>query len=161
MGKLTASAIALGTFVVGALAGYGVSEKFFRARLHAYQWTSVATMSNYVMAERFRGTPEAYEAALHEYLSALDTWKRADEGFTSPRALSVDKAMTYARLALLAADRNDASTAAKYWSQALALCPQIGWTTSCSADSFSELIHAVDDNSFMNPKRLSRPDHGS
>ena len=161
MGKLSATAIALGTFVGGALAGYGVSEKFFRARLHAYQWTSVASMSEYVLAERFRGNPEAYEAALHEYLSAIDTWKLTDEGFISPRALSVDRAMTYARLALLSTEQKDPAAAAKYWSQALSLCPQIGWTTSCSVESFSELIRAVDDNSFMNPKRLSRPDHGS
>ena len=165
MRKVTAIAIAIGSFIVGGFVGYIASHRFFQARLTAYQWTSINTMSQYIMAERFRGTPAAYEAALHEFLQSLDAWERkgADDGVTSPRALAVDRALTYARLALVAAERNDAAAASKYWSQALAMCPQIGWTSSCSVEAFSDAVHGLDEGSIWNPKRrsVSAAQHGS
>jgi hypothetical protein len=165
MRKVSAIAIAIGSLIVGSFVGYIVSHRIFQASLSAYQWTSIDTMSRYVMAERFKGTPAAYEAALHEFLQSLDAWERkgADSGVTSPRALAVDRALTYARLALLAAKRNDSGAAAKYWSQALAMCPQIGWTSSCSVEAFTDAVHGLDESSLWNPKRraVSVPEHGS
>lgn len=165
MRKVVAIATAIGAFIVGGLVGYIVAHRFFQARLTAYQWTSIDTMSRYIMAERFRGTTAAYEAALREFLQSLDAWERkgADDGVISPRALAVDRALTYARLALLAAERNDSGAASKYWSQALAMCPQIGWTSSCSVEAFSDAVHRLDEGSIWNPKRrpVSVPEHGS
>ena len=165
MRKVSAIAVAIASLVLGGFVGYIVSHRFFQASLTASQWASIDTMSRYVMAQRFMGTPAAYEAALHEFLQSLDAWERkgTDSGITSPRALAVDKALTYARLALLAAERNDSGAATKYWSQALAMCPQIGWTSSCSVEAFSDAVHRLDEGSIWNPKRkpISVPEHGS
>jgi hypothetical protein len=165
MGKVTAIAIAVGALILGGFVGYSVSHRFFLVQLTAYQWAGIETMSNYVMIERFKGTPAAYETALHEFLQSLDAWEheRTVTDVISPRALSVDKALTYARLALSATARNDPGAAAKYWSQALAMCPQIGWTSSCSVDGFTDAVRGLDEGSVWNPKPRvgSVPEHGS
>jgi hypothetical protein len=107
-------------------------------------------MSTYVMIQRFQGTPPAYETALRDFLVALDAQDGAGPGLFSRNIFAVDRAMTYARLGLVAAERNDPSSAAKYRSQAEALCPQIGWK-SCSADEIARVVRLVDERSMWNP----------
>ncbi|MBS0365926.1 MAG: hypothetical protein JSR67_08910 [Proteobacteria bacterium] len=165
MGKGTAIAISLGAFILGGLVGFGVSHRHFSAKLTAYQWTSIETMSDYVMLQRVYSTPAAYESALLEFLQSLDAWDRqhAAGDLITQRALAVDRALTYARLALSASETNRAAVATKYWSQALALCPQIGWTTSCSVDGFTKAVHGLDEASVWraSPKVTSAPRHDS
>jgi hypothetical protein len=162
MRKGTAIAIALVTLVVVGLLGFGISREFFRAKLLAYEMSSVETMSTYVGVTRFMGTSEAYESALQDLLAAIDAREKAkvSGGLLSPRAVSVEKALTYVRLALLATERGDHGAAAKYWSQAQALCPQIGWT-SCPVDRLTDVVRKLDDHSIWNPKGRSVPNHGS
>lgn len=159
MRKVTAAAIALGTFVAGGLAGFWLSREFYQIKLMSYEIASIEHMSTYVSIQRFQGTPQTYETALRDYLLALDERERAGPGpFSS--ALPVDRAMTYIRLALLATERNDLDAVAKYRSQAEALCPRIGWK-SCSADKITTLVQRVDAHSMWNPRSRSAGDHGS
>jgi hypothetical protein len=159
MRKVTATAIGLGTFVAGALLGFGVSNMFYHAKLMAYEMIDIEYISNYVTIQHYEGTPQAYEIALRDYLSALNIRERAGPGPFSENALWVDRAMTYARLALLAADRKDLSAASTYRSQAEAQCPHLGWK-SCSADEITKLVRRLDEHSIWNPSRAA-PEHGS
>ena len=115
-------------------------------------------MATYVEIQRSRGTPQTYESALRDYLEALDRRERAGQGFLS-QTIPVDKAMTYARLALVAAGRNDLTAATRYRSQAEALCPKIGWK-SCSADEITRLVQRVDEHSIWKPSQPTSV-HGS
>jgi len=145
MRKLTASAIALGTFIAGVLLGVGGSRMMDKEKLMAYDMVDTEYMATRVEIQRSQGTPEAYEKALHEYLAALARRERAGPGFLS-QFIPVDRAMTYARLGLLAADRHDLAAAAKYRSQAEALCPKMGWK-SCSADQITQVVQRIDERS--------------
>jgi len=146
MRKVTATALAIGAFIAGGLLGYVFSRQLFRISLAPYQMANIDHMAMYVMIQRFQGTPQAYETALRDFLVALDAQDRTGPGLFSQNLTVVDRAMTYARLALIAAERNDPSSAAKYRSQAEALCPQIGWK-SCSADEITRVVRLVDDRS--------------
>ncbi len=157
MRKLTASAIALGAFLVGILLGFGGSHWIYKAKLMAYEMIDTEYMATYLEIQRYQGTPQAYERALSDYLEALDRREHAGQGFLS-QTIPLEKAMTYARLALVAADRNDPTAAAKYRSQAEALCPRIGWKV-CSADQITKLVQRLDEHSVWNPQ--SHSDHGS
>jgi hypothetical protein len=159
MRKVTATAIALGIFIVGGLLGFGVSREFFRIKLTAYEMANIDHMATYVMIQRFQGTPEAYEVSLRDLLVALDERERAGPGLLSGRAVPVDKALTYIRLALLASHRNDLDAAAKYRAQAEAMCPRLGWKY-CSADEMTSLVRRLDEHSVWNPSRSSSG-HGS
>jgi hypothetical protein len=68
--------------------------------------------------------------------------------------------MTYARLALLAADRNDLNAAAKYRSRSEAQCPHPAWK-SCSADEISRLAKRVDEQSTSIWNRPPASDQGT
>ena len=159
MRKRTASAIALGTFVAGLLLGFGGSHMIYKAKLMAYEMIDIEYMATYVTIQQYQGTPQAYETALRDYLAALDQRERAGRGPFS-QAIPLDRAMTYARLALLAAERNDLSAATKYRTQAEALCPQLAWK-SCSADEMTAVVRRLDEHSLWNPKSKSVPGHGS
>ena len=114
MRKLTITAIATATFVAGVVAGFVVSRRLIDARIFAYELASTELMSNYVAITRFMGKPEVYESALHDLIKTIEVREQSKStGFLSPRALSVEKAFTYGRLALLASDRNDSDAAAK------------------------------------------------
>jgi hypothetical protein len=160
MGKVTATGIALGTFIAGGLLGFLISREFFRTELTAYEMANIDNLSTYVMVQRFQGTRDAYEASLHDLLVALDERERAGPGpFSSGRILSVDGALTYIRLALLATERNDLDAAAKYWAQAEAMCPRAGWK-SCSREDMTKVVRGLDQNSMWNTSG-PRSDHGS
>jgi hypothetical protein len=159
MRKVTATALAIGAFIAGGLLGYVFSRQLFRISLAPYQMANIDHMATYVMIQRFQGTPQAYETALRDFLVALDAQDRAGPGLFSQNLTVVDRAMTYARLALIAAERNDPSSAAKYRSQAEALCPQIGWK-SCSADEITRVVRLVDDRSMWKAPQPTS-DHGS
>jgi hypothetical protein len=160
MGKVTATGIALGTFIVGGLLGFVISREFFRAKLTAYEMANIDHLATYVMIQRFQGTREAYGASLHDLLVALDERERVGPGpFSSGQIVSVDKALTYIRLALLATERNDLDAAAKYRAQAEALCPRAGWK-SCSWDDMTKVVRGLDENSTWNTSG-PRSDHGS
>ena len=150
--------IALGTFIAGVLLGFGGSHMIYKAKLMAYEMIDTEYMATYVEIQHYQGTPQTYESALRDYLEALERRERAGRGFLS-QAIPVSKAMTYARLALLAAERNDLSAASKYRSQAEALCPEIGWK-SCSADVITRLVQRVDEHSIWKPSQPSSS-HGS
>jgi hypothetical protein len=160
MGKVTATAIALGTFIAGGLSGFLISRELFRAKLTTYEMANIDNLSTYVMIQRFQGTRAAYESSLHDLLVALDERERAGPGpFSSGQMVSVDKALTYIRLALLATERNDLDSAAKYRAQAEAMCPQAGWK-SCSWDEMTRVVRELDEKSMW--KTLGPPsDHGS
>jgi hypothetical protein len=159
MRKVTAVALAIGAFIAGGLLGYFVSRQLFLLSLAPYQMANIDHMSTYVMIQRFQGTPQAYETALRDFLVALDAQDRNGSGLISQNITAVDRAMTYARLGLVAEERNDASSAARYRSQAEALCPQMGWK-SCSSDEITRAVRLVDEHSMW---KSSRPtsDHGS
>jgi hypothetical protein len=159
MRKVTAIALAIGALILGGLLGYLVSREFFRAKLMAYEMANIDHLSTYVMIQRFQGTREAYEASLHDLLVALDQRQQAGSGFFSVQVVPVDKALTYIRLALLASERNDLDAAAKYRSQAEAMCPRAGWK-SCSWDEMAAIVRRLDENSMWNPSRPAA-DHGS
>lgn len=157
MVKITA--IALGAFIAGASLGYVASRHLFRISLAPYQMANIDHLATYVMIQRFEGTPQTYETALRDFLVALDAQDRAGPGLFSRNITAVDRAMTYARLGLVAAERNDLDSAAKYRSQAEALCPQIGWK-SCSADEITRVVRLVDERSMWKPSQPTS-DHGS
>jgi hypothetical protein len=159
MKKRTATAIAIATFVVGGLAGFSISYATLRAKLTVYEVADVDQMSTYLLVQRFQGTPQAYEAAVRDYLAALEVRERAGPGLLSNVA-PVDKALAYSRLALIAAERNDLASAAKYRAQAEAECPKIGWK-SCSADEIATVVRRIDEQIGWNSKPHSVPDHGS
>jgi hypothetical protein len=159
MGKLTATAIAVGTFIAGGALGFGVSHELYHDKLIAYELANIDHMSTYVMIQRFQGTRQAYETSLRDLLVALDEQERAGPGLFSGRAVPVDRALTFIRLALLASDRNDLDAAAKYRAEAEALCPRLGWK-SCSADEMTRIVQRLDEHSMWNPSR-SVADHGS
>jgi hypothetical protein len=77
-----------------------------------------------------------------------------------PRSLTADKILTYARLALLATDRNDPVRAAKYRSEAQALCPELQWT-SCTTDRLTDMVRQLDEHSMGNLKPATAQGHGS
>jgi len=158
MRTVTALGIAAGTLIAGGMLGFGVSHTLCDAKLTSYELASIDNMSTYLMIQRFKGTPQAYEAALRAYLLALDARERAGPGLFS-QYIDADRAMTYARLAILAADRNDLSADARYRSQAEALCPRIGWKV-CSAEEIVRMVRRLDEHSMWNPSRAP-PDHGS
>jgi hypothetical protein len=159
--KVSAIAIAVGAVIAGGLLGFGVSEQLLRNRLGAYEMANIDHLSTYVMIQRFQGTPEAYEAALRNFLAALDERERAGAGpFSSVQILAVDRALTYVRLALLAAERSDLNAAARYRSEAEALCPQMGWK-SCSAEEMTEAVRRLDERSMWNPNAAPLAGHGS
>ena len=159
MRKFTVTSLAIGAFIAGGLSGYAVSRQLMRSSLAPYQMANIDHMSTYLMIQHFQGTPQTYEIALRDFLVALDAQDRAGPGLFSQNITVVDRAMTYARLALVAAERNDPDSAAKYRTQAEALCPQIGWK-SCSADEITRVVLLVDEHSTWNPSR-STSDHGS
>src|SRR5215813_11763415 len=132
MRKVIVIAIAAVSFIGGCLVGFGVSHQFHRVELATFEFGNVDRMATYVMVQRSQGTPQTYEAALRDFLVALDERERAGPGLLS-RTLPVDRALTYARLALLATKRKDMDAASSYRSKAEALCPRLGWK-SCSAD---------------------------
>lgn len=109
---LKITAIALGAFIAGALLGYVTSRHLFRISLAPYQMANIDHMATYVMIQRFEGTPQTYETALRDFLVALDAQDRAGPGLFSRNITVVDRAMTYARLGLVAAERNDLGSAA-------------------------------------------------
>jgi hypothetical protein len=155
--KLTAIALAIAALIIGGLLGYVVSREFFRMKLTAYELANIDNLSTYVMTQRFQGTPEAYEAALRDLLVALDERERAGPGpLSSGGIVSVDKALTYVRLALLATERNDLDAAAKYRAQAEAMCARARWK-SCSWDEMTELVRGLDEHSMW--KTSEPPPH--
>jgi hypothetical protein len=160
MGKVTATSIALGAFIAGGLFGFLLSREFFHTKLTAYKMANIDSLSTYVMIQRFQGTREAYEASLNDLLLALDERERAGPGpFSSGQIVSVDKALTYIRLALLATERNDLGAAAKYRAQAEAMCPRAGWK-SCSWDEMTRVVRGLDEHSMWNSS-ASSSEHGS
>ena len=160
MRKVTATGIALGTFIVGGLLGFVISRDSFRAKLAAYEMANIDHLSTYVMIQHFQGTQEAYDVSLHDLLVALDERARAGPGpLSSGQILSVDRALTYIRLSLLATERNDLDAAAKYRAQAEALCPRAGWK-SCSWDEMTKVVRGLDENSMWNTSG-PRSDRGS
>ena len=147
MRKVTATAIALGTFIAGGVLGVFGSRELYLIKLTAYELGNIDHMSTYVMIQRLPGTSQAYEASLHDLLVALDEREHAGPGpFSSGQIVSVDKGLTYIRLALLAAERNDTNAAAKYRAQAEAMCPRAGWK-SCSWDEMTRVVRRLDENS--------------
>ena len=143
MRKVTGVSIALGTLIAGGLLGFLISRELFRMKLTAYEMVNIDHLSTYVTIQRFQGTREAYEASLHDLLVALDERERAGPGpLSSGQIISVDKALTYIRLALLATERNDFDAAAKYRAQAQAICPRAGWK-SCSWDEMIRLVQRI------------------
>jgi hypothetical protein len=166
MNKITATAIALGAFVVGGCLGaylsYTVSNEVLTARLAFYDLSNVDAMSMYAAVTRSMGTVDAYETALHELLRSIEARERENRpgGLLSERALSADKVLTYARLALLASERKDSVDAAKYWSQAQAVCPELQWT-SCTADRLTDVVHEIDEHSVWNLKPSAPSGYGN
>jgi len=159
MGKGTVTAVALVTFIAGGLFGFAISRELFRAKLTAYEMANIDHLSTYVMIQRFQGTRDAYEASLHDLLFALDERERAGPGpLSSGRIVSVDKALTYIRLALLAQERNDLDAATKYRAYAEAMCPRAGWN-SCSWDDMTKMVQRLDKSSMWNTSG-SPSDHG-
>jgi hypothetical protein len=159
MGKVTAAALVTGTFVVGSLLGFGVSHVLCHDKLMAYEMANIDHISTYVTIQRFEGTAQTYEVSLGDFLVALDEQERAGPGLFSGQAVPVDKALTYIRLALLAAERNDFDAASKYRAQAERLCPRLGWK-SCSADEMAQVVKRLDAHSMWNPSRAAS-DNGS
>jgi hypothetical protein len=160
MRRLTATAVALGSFIGGVLLGFGGSREIYRGKLTAYEMANIDHMSMYVEVQRFEGTPQTYEAALRDFLLALDERERAGPGLFSTHTPPVDRALTYIRLSILASERNDLAAAAKYRSQAEAVCPLLGWR-SCSAEEMTAVVRRLDEHSLWNPKSKSVPGHGS
>ena len=158
MRKVTATVTVLGAFITGGLLGFVISREFYRIKLTAYEAASIDHMSQYVMIQRFQGTPQAYEASLRDLLVVLDERERAGPGLFSG-FVPVDKALTYIRLSLLASDRNDADAAARYRTEAEILCPRTGWK-SCSADQMTKLVRRLDEHSIWKPSQPTS-DHGS
>jgi hypothetical protein len=166
MNKLLATTIAFGTLVLGVIVGIyfgaGAAQKVCQAQAALFDMSNAQTMSRYAAVTLAMGSPDASERALQEYLRALDTREKLDipAGFVSPTALTMDKALTYARLALLAKTRNDPVGAATYWSQAQALCPILQWT-SCTADDLTAVVRQLDEHSIWGIKPPAAEGHGS
>ena len=160
MSKVATIVIAVVAFIAGSMLGFSVSRELAQAKLTAYEMANVDHFSTYVMIQRFEGTPEAYEAALKDLLSALDQREHSGSPFLPPRIIFLDRALTYARLALLATARGDVETPARYRSQAEALCPKVEWKT-CSADEFTRLVQRLDTRSMWNPDHESKGGSGS
>jgi hypothetical protein len=160
---VTVIAIALGLFFAGYWIGAGVSQKVSEARLSILNSSNADEMLRYAAVTHALGTSQAYEEALHELLRAIEAREKLDEPgglAASPLALSMDKVLTYARLALLATERNDPVSAARYWSNAQALCPALQWT-SCTPDRLTGVLRQLDEHSVWNLEPPRPADHGS
>ncbi len=166
MRKLTVVAIALVAFIAGAFLGAFGMRELCRWTLVSYDMANIDHLSTLVSIQRFQGTPEAYEAALHNFLIALDERERAHRSalirndiLFSSEMVYADRTFAYIRLSLLAAQRGRVDEAAKYQTLAMAACPHAYWKT-CTWDNLSRLVQMVDEHSVWNPQR-SVSNHGS
>ena len=147
----TAAAVAMGALALGGVAGFLLAQQYSRYTRMALDSADVARMSTYLMVEQSQGSPQAYETALRDYLVSLDRRDRAGPGFFSRQVAAGDRVLTYMRLSLLAAQRNESDAAALYQSKAELWCRQTGWK-SCSPDKLTWLVGRLDQQNPLNPK---------
>ena len=139
-----------GAILTSALLGFVAAWQLAQAKLAVYQTANVDHFSTYVVIQRFKGTQKSYEVALKDFLTSLDVQEKAGPGLISTQMLSVDRALTYSRLATLADARGDTESAAGYRAAAEALCPKLGWQT-CSAKEIAEMADHADRASVWAP----------
>ena len=166
MRKVTAALIALVTFFAGGVLGAYFMRELCRMTLLSYDMANVDHLASYIKVQRYAGTPEAYEAALHDYLIVLDQRERVkhsplfrNDSLFSGNIERVDRVLTYVRLSVLAAQRGLVDEAAKYQKQAVAACPQSQWK-SCGWERLSALVQKLDVHSEWNPSKPT-PSYGS
>jgi hypothetical protein len=176
MGKRTIVAIAVGSLLTGAVLGvvvvrYGLNDITMRDRcrmaLTAYEMADVDHMYSYVMVQRTLGTPEAYATALKDMLTALDqrdrAWKLASlQGGSfvlSENITRADRALTYARLSLLASQQSHMEEATMYQSKAVAACAGSMWKT-CSWEGLAMMVKRLDERG-RSPTQSDSQSHGS
>ena len=89
--------LAVACFGAGALLGFYVSGRGASYAHEAYQAADLQLLSKYLLAQSLNGTPVAHEAALLDFLAALEKRMEAHPSAIIPdRIVAVDKALTYA-----------------------------------------------------------------
>jgi hypothetical protein len=103
----------------------------------------VVHLSAYLSAQRSEGTDAAYEEALKAFLLVLDK-RQGNWSPTRPDSVyAVDRALTYARLAMLARRRGAEKEASEYTDQSAVLCRRLGSQT-CSGEQIAAAAARLD-----------------
>jgi tetratricopeptide (TPR) repeat protein len=129
--------------IAGAAAGAYLALRYAESKSRFDERMDVMHFSAYLSAQRSEGTDAAYEEALKAFLLVLDK-RQGNWSPTWPDSVyAVDRALTYARLAMLARKRGAEKEAAEYTDQSVALCPRMGWQT-CSGEQIAAAAARLD-----------------
>jgi tetratricopeptide (TPR) repeat protein len=124
---------------VGTYVGYQIGE----AKAFAHEMAEVSHYSEYLQAQRTKGSDVAYEDALKAYLTSLEMRSRSPSPMFQDKVYATDSALTYVRLSILASKRGAQEEASTYLKKAVDLCPRIG-THDCSAAALREMVIRLD-----------------
>ena len=114
-----------------------------RANAPIEEMGAIHRMSAYLYSQRELGSPAAYEAALNDYLSALERRRASGTSFSDMRVISSDIVLAHARLALLFEKQGDMNASQRQMQTALSQCPA-AYLKPCSADALREMVLRLD-----------------
>ena len=141
-----------GTLILGAAIGIGLAEYVMkRANAPIEEIGAIHRMSAYVYSQRELGDPAAYEAALNDYLSALERRRISGTRLSDERVIATDIVLTHTRLALLFDKQGNIDASKRHLETALSACPS-AYLKPCSADALREVVSRLD-----RPPRSNEP----
>jgi len=143
--------IGVGSLCVGAVFGNLLVRKDLQSNAIISDLARVAMLASYVEAQRYDGTPAAYEAVLNDYLRELNARATQSSDLVPARFIAVDRALTYARLSELQSQRGAAQESTRSLESVAAFCPQIQWK-SCSGAEILAIKKRLDAHSVFGPK---------
>jgi hypothetical protein len=125
---------------IGAVVAVYIVE---RANAPIEEMGAIQRMSAYVSSQRELGSPASYEAALTDYLAALERRRAAGAAFSDARIIETDIVLAHARLAILFEKQGNIEASAKQMQAALSRCPT-AYLKPCAADALREVVLRLD-----------------
>jgi hypothetical protein len=140
----TLLAVAVGTFLVGVWAGVVAEQGVAERKLHANQLSDYALLQDRLKSAAVRNDLVEYEAALWAHLIALEQLRKTGNPLTTvDGAYFMDRSMSYARLAAIAATQGQTTKEQSQMGRAIEECVKSGrdW---CFASDLRTFVSKVD-----------------
>jgi len=134
---------------IGALcAGVALGDLFVRWELKPFLMLARSAYNmafvDYVDVQHYEGTPEAYEAALTEYLRELSAGAKWRDDMSPASLIAYDQALTYVRLSQSQAQRGAAQESARSLASAVAFCAHFH-SKGCTEDELLAIVKRIDE----------------
>ncbi|MDH5669281.1 MAG: hypothetical protein OEY86_14850, partial [Nitrospira sp.] len=154
MNKVTKTVVLILSHVVcalgGAVLGYIVHEKFAASVAFVDEVALTSRAAFYVDMQRAQGSVKDYKGALLGYLDVLEKNKQRPSVFFTEKAYSIDKTLTFVRLARVAEKEGNQNEASRFSESALTSCADTGWT-DCSRETLWAVTAKLDETTVMSP----------